>query len=257
MQSLLSTTHVANTRVRLSQGLHRRNASVGVWATAKNDDVFEGNCIMGDPLQIDMRDGGSRRKLYAVDTHEAVPSYLQTVGDLLRGFDATIDLGTTEITFYPVVRVDHGLFCRATPSFRNEERFDFIEYLCRDTDDKEYSRYGQLMAIGEAVDHHSANVIQFVVVRPFEEVKQITLPRNASAIIRVRIQNARKRATGAMYNTHDGTRLGRPYLADDPYCVGTTLVALDSVLAAVHLIQDFNSPSEIAYYVADSTTYYR
>ena len=226
-----------------------------MWATEKGDAVFHENSLQGDPLVIEMQDGTERRMLYGDELQDAVESYLKSVGRLIEQSDVRFGLTLTAVTFYPTISLDHGLFCRATPSFRNEERFDHIEYLCIDLEDKEYSRYGQLMAAGKARMRATGELLQFAIVRPFEQVHEITIPRNASAVVRARIQSARKRATGSTYNSATGTRLGRPYLADDPYRVGTILIALQSVLAAVHLIQDFNT--DLCFYVADSAFYYR
>ena len=82
------------------------------------------------------------------------------------------------------------------------------------------------------------------------------MPRGVLQKVKTRIERARQRLISRIYDRSDGQRrLGRPYVLRDPYDQRFLLVAVETILAASHFIQDFASPD--CYYVADTTFYYR
>jgi hypothetical protein len=152
--------------------------------------------------------------------------------------------------------LDHGLFARATSNFRGEARHDFIERLMVDLHDVEYSHFDRLVALITVFDPVADVRCSLAIVEPFEEVCQLVMPRGVLQKVKTRIERARQRLISRIYDRSDGQRrLGRPYVLRDPYDQRFLLVAVETILAASHFIQDFATPDY--YYVADTTFYYR
>jgi hypothetical protein len=178
---------------------------------------------------------------------------IQQLSHLLQPFDFS---SATTVECYPTASLDHGLFVRATPSYRHEDRHDFIERLMVDQHESEYTHYDHLVALLRFCDPLTDERVELAVVEPFEEVCQLQLPRHATEKVRQRIVNARARLNSKVYDRSDGMRrLGRPYIVRDPYCQRFVMVPVETILCASHLIHDFRTTD--CFYVAETTFYYR
>ena len=189
------------------------------------------------------------------DCRQCELNYIRDMPRLLQGFGIECS-DQTQLTRFPTVSLDHGLFARATSNFRGEARHDFIERLMVDLQDVEYSHYDRLVALITVFDPVADVRCSLAIVEPFEEVCQLVMPKGVLQKVKTRIVRARERLISRIYDRSDGQRrLGRPYVLRDPYDQRFLLVAVETILAASHFIQDFATPD--CYYVADTTFYYR
>ena len=189
------------------------------------------------------------------DFRQCELNYIRDMPRLLQGFGIECS-DQTQLTRFPTVSLDHGLFARATSNFRGEARHYFIERLMVDLQDVEYSHYDRLVALITVFDPVADVRCSLAIVEPFEEVCQLVMPKGVLQKVKTRIERARQRLISRIYDRSDGQRrLGRPYVLRDAYDQRFLLVAVETILAASHFIQDFASPD--CYYVADTTFYYR
>jgi hypothetical protein len=226
-----------------------------MFGTALKDSHFVANHFIGAKIAFPMQNADDVLVLCLRDCRQCEWKYICDLPRLLQGFGMVCS-EQTQLTCFPTVSLDHGLYARATASFRGEARHDFIERLMVDLQDREYSHYDRLVALIAVFDPVADVSCRLAIVEPFEEVCQLVLPRGALQKVKARIECARQRLTSRIYDRSDGQRrLGRPYVLRDPYGQSSMLVAVETILAASHFIQDFATPD--CYYVADTTFYYR
>ena len=150
--------------------------------------------------------------------------------------------GESQIVCLPTASLDHGLYARASESYRGETRFDFTERLMEDDKGVEYLHYDQVLAFLTVTNISTCVKSNWAVVQPFEEVWQLVLPPKTNPTARACVERVRARLTSKAFNrcSDDGSRrLGRPYVVRDPYQRRFVLVHAEALICAAHLIQDF------------------
>jgi hypothetical protein len=240
---------------RLACGIHLRNASRGLHGTSTTDMQFESNRFLGAPIVFPMNETEDVNVLTLNHCAQCKLPFVRALPRLLRnaGIECAPD---TELTRFPTISLDHGLYARASDEYRGEARHDFVESLRIDEQDVEYLHWDRLVAFIRVSDKFTGYVGNWAVVEPMHEVCQLTLPPRASDKVKSRVTVARQRLNSRVYDRSDGKdRLGRPYLVLDPYCDSFAIAAAESIVAPCHVIQDFATSD--CFYVVDSTLYFR
>ena len=213
--------------------------------------------LVGQSIEIafPMQNADDLLVLSLRDCHQCEWNHIRDMHRLVEVFGIKCS-EQTQLTCFPTVSLDHGLYARATSEFRGEDRHAFIERLMVDLSNDEYSHFDRLVALIAVFDPVADMRWSLAIVEPFEEVAQLVIPRGALQKVKERIERARQRLNSRIYDRSDGERrLGRPYVLRDPYGQRFLLVAVETILAASHFVQDFATSD--CYYVADTTFYYR
>jgi hypothetical protein len=252
-----SSVHTRNT-VRLACGIYLRHRSTGVFGTSDKDLTFKENRLIGSPLQVPLMGLDDVTVVLLRDCRLCEWECIQRLPALLEAMDempfALHDMIT--ITAFPTVSLDHGLFARASPCFRGEDKHDFVQSLRVDMHDVEYAHYDHLIGLFRMFDPVTETSFEFGIVEPYEEVCELIVPHRSSEKVKTCIAAARKRLSSRVYDRSDGSqRFGRPYVVRDPYFKRFEILHVASMICASHLIQDFATLN--CFFVADTTFYYR
>ena len=112
-------------------GIYLRNPYKSVFGTALKDSHFVANHFIGAKIAFPMQNADDVLVLCLRDCRQCEWKYIWDMPRLLQGFGMECS-EQTQLTCFPTVSLDHGLYARATASFRGEARHDFIERLMVD-----------------------------------------------------------------------------------------------------------------------------